>query len=115
MNNNETRMEQRTAERLSDSLDAKIIVGDSSYSGIIMNFSEKGLHLVTATLFDVVDIAAQTSLDLKCKLPTGEMVDINCAVKWFRPKPSPYGVSFSIGMEINDPPVQYKDFLKTCH
>ena len=108
-------MEKRRFERMDDSLDAKIVMGESVYSGIIMNFSEKGLHMVTATLFNVVEIAPDTMLDLKCKLPSGETVDMNCQVKWFRQKPSPFGVSFSIGMEIKEPPLKYREFISAMH
>jgi len=108
-------MDKRQFERKSDNLDAEIVLDDASFPGIIMNFSEKGLHMVTATLFDVTNITSETLLDLKCQLPSGNMVDMNCEVKWYSQKPSPFGVSFSIGMEIKDPPLEYKNFVNTSH
>ncbi len=108
-------MNKRRFERVADSLDAEIIMKENSYAGIIMNFSEHGLNMVTATLFDIANITAETLLDLKCKLPSGDTVDINCEVKWFNQKPSPFGVSFCIGMEIKDPPIEYTEFVQTTH
>ena len=108
-------MDKRRFERVIDNLDAEVVMDGASFSGIIMNFSEKGVHMVTATLFDVEGIASESLLDLKCKLPSGDTIDMNCEIKWFNQKPSPFGVSFSIGMEIKDPPLEYRQFVKTSH
>lgn len=104
-------MDKRRKDRIDESLDAEIISGGVSYSGIIMNFSEAGLYMVTATANSVVDITPSTLLQLKCSLPSGEKVELKCEVKWFQTKPSPHGVSFSMGMEIVNPPKEYKDFI----
>ena len=106
-------MEKRHNSRIVDSLDAEIISGSVSYPGIIMNFSEKGLYMVTATANSVVDIAPSTALELKCKLPSGEKISLNCEVKWFQTKNSPHGISFSMGMGILNPPEGYKKFIQT--
>ena len=105
-------MDKRKSERKVDSLDAEIICGDVSYPGIIMNFSSEGLYLVTATANTVVDITPCTTIQLKCTLPSGINLEMDCEVKWFQTRTSPHGVSFSLGMEIKDPPNEYKEFLK---
>ncbi len=46
-------MEKRVSERISDSLDAEITLDGVNYSGIIMNYSDEGLFLVSATLYDL--------------------------------------------------------------
>ncbi len=106
-------MENRRFERLTNNLDAEIILDGISYSGIIMNFSENGLYLITATIYSIIDIASETILELKCHLPSKEILNLNCEVKWFKKKNSPYGVTFSVGMEIIDPPLRYKEFVST--
>jgi hypothetical protein len=106
-------MNNRRSERLTDSLDVEVIAGGVSYSGLVLNFSAEGLYMVTATTYDVVAIPPSSQVELKCKLPNGENIVMNCEVKWFQTKPSPYGVSFSMGMEINDPPKEYTEYLKT--
>jgi len=106
-------MDKRGIERINDTLDAEVVANSGKYPGIIMNFSEQGVHLVTATTKDIVDIALEKMLKLKCSLPSGDDVALDCEVKWFNSKNSPYGVSFSIGMQILRPPSQYLDFIKT--
>ena len=105
--------EKRRADRITDSLEADIISGDNSYSGIIMNFSKDGLYMVTATANRVVDITPSTILQLKCTLPSRKRVDMQCEVKWFQTRTSPHGVSFSMGMEIMNPPREYQEFIDT--
>lgn len=106
-------MENRRAERLEDSLDVEIVAGGVSYSGLILNFSEDGLYMVTATTYDVVEIPPSSKIAVKCKLPSGEEIIMNCEVKWFQTRPSPYGVTFSMGMHIDNPPQVYKDYLNS--
>ncbi|MBI4849089.1 MAG: PilZ domain-containing protein [Nitrospirae bacterium] len=106
-------MEKRRAKRLTDNLDAEILAGNTTYSGIIMNLSESGLYMVTATSSKVVDISTDSTIELNCKLPSGETLKMKCEVKWFQTKTSPHGASFSMGMEILDPPANYKKFLKS--
>jgi len=105
--------DKRRAERIVESLDAEIISGGQSYSGIIMNFSSEGLYMVTATANRVVDITPSTLLKLKCELPSGKKISLNCEVKWFQTKTSPHGVSFSMGMEIHNPSKEYKKFIES--
>ncbi len=104
-------MENRKSERLTDSLDVEIVAGGVVYSGLILNYSEEGMYLVTATTYEVVDIPPSSKIEVKCKLPTGNEIKINCEVKWFQAKPTPYGVTFSMGMELIEPPQAYKDYL----
>lgn len=106
-------VEKRHSSRIPISLDAEIISGGRSYFGIILNFSEEGLYMVTATANTVIDITPSTTLDLKCTLPSDMSLQMKCEVKWFQTKPSPHGTSFSMGMEIVNPPKEYKEFLST--
>ncbi len=106
-------MEKRSFRRITENLDAEVFLDGISHSGIIMNFSENGLYLITATIYSIFDIARETLLELKCQLPSKEILNLNCEVKWFKKKNSPYGVTFSMGMEIIDPPLRYKEFVST--
>ncbi len=108
-------MEKRGSERIVDSLDAELILDGINYSGIIMNFSENGLHMVSATVYSAVDIPSDAIVGLKSTLPSGDMLEMDCQVKWLRTKSSPFGVTFSMGMEIKSPPLIYKEFLKTLN
>lgn len=108
-------MDNRCSDRVSENLDAEIIAGGVSYSGIIMNFSEEGLYMVTATANSIVDIPPLSTVELKCTLPDGNSLNMNCEVKWFQRKTSPHGVSFCMGMEIKSPPKEYENFLNNIH
>jgi hypothetical protein len=105
--------EKRRTERIVDSLDAEIISNNKSYNGLIMNFSESGLYMVTATAGTIVDVTPSTVVELKCSLPSNKKLSLRCEVKWFQTKNSPHGISFSMGMEILNPPREYKDFIKS--
>lgn len=106
-------MEKRRHKRIIDNLDAEITAGDITYAGIIMNLSEDGCYMVTATSNKDVELGNHLKLKLKCKLPSGKALNMNCEVKWFQTKTSPYGTSFSMGMEIINPPLKYKEFIKS--
>ena len=105
-------MEKRVRERISDSLDAEITLDGVNYSGIIMNYSDEGLFLVSATLYDVDEVDEHTEMEIRCTLPSEEKVNLKCEVKWSNKKDSPFGVSLNMGMKILDPPEKYMEFIK---
>ena len=105
-------MEKRTSERISDSLDAEIELDGVNYSGIIMNYSETGLFLVSATLYEVDQVDSKTEMNVCCTLPSDEKICLKCEVKWCNKKDSPFGVSLNMGLKIISPPEQYKEFIK---
>jgi hypothetical protein len=104
-------MENRRHERIVESLEAEIVSNGTVYSCIVMNFSAEGLYIVTATASSIVEIAPSTILQLNCTLPSGSRLSMDCKIIWFQTKPSSHGVAFSLGLEIVDPPEEYKDFL----
>ncbi|MBI5664117.1 MAG: PilZ domain-containing protein [Nitrospirae bacterium] len=104
--------EKRRSDRIAENLDAEIISGGKTYKGIVMNFSEAGLYMVTATATSIVDITPSTLIELKCKLSSGKKIKLRCEVKWFQTKMSSHGVSFSMGMEILNPPKEYVSFVE---
>jgi hypothetical protein len=105
-------MEKRVSERISDSLDAEITLDGVNYSGIIMNYSDEGLFLVSATLYDLDEVDEHTEMEIRCTLPSEEKVNLKCEVKWSNKKDSPFGVSLNMGMKILDPPEKYMKFIK---
>jgi hypothetical protein len=106
-------MEKRRRKRVIENLDAEIIAGDTMYAGIVMNFSEDGLYMVAATSNKFAEVDDHTGIKLKCTLPSGEALSMNCEIKWFQKKTSPHGTSFGMGMEIVNPPAKYKRFVKS--
>lgn len=106
-------MEKRRHRRLTENLDAEMVAGETMYAGIIMNFSEDGLYLVTATSNKFAEVDKHKGIKLNCKLPSGEALSMDCEIKWFQKKTSPHGTSFSMGMEIVNPPAKYRNFVKS--
>jgi len=106
-------MDKRASERKSDSLDAEITLNGVNYSGIIMNYSEEGLFLVSATLYEVDEVDALTEMEIRCALPSEETINLKCEVKWSNIKDSPFGVSLNMGMKILDPPKKYTEFIRS--
>ena len=105
-------MEKRSSERKSESLDAEITIDGVKYSAIIMNYSEEGLFLLSATLYEVDAVDERSELIVRCILPSDEVLDLNCEVKWSNKKDSPYGVALNMGMKILDPPEKYTEFIR---
>lgn len=105
-------MEKRASERIADSLDAEVVLDGVNYSGIIMNYSEEGLFLVSATLYDIEDVDEKAAMDISCTLPSEEKVNLQCEVKWFNKKDSPFGVSLNMGLRIINPPDKYLEFVR---
>lgn len=106
-------MEKRQHKRKLVSLNAKIISGGTTYSGIIVNLSEEGIYMLTATSDVTIDFNPESRLRLVTELPTKEILGMECNVKWFQKKTSPRGPKFKIGMEIIDPPLTYLEFAKS--
>jgi len=106
-------MENRACERISDSLDAEITLDGVNYSGIIMNYSDEGLFLVSATVYEIDEVDEKTEMEIRCTLPSEEEVSLRCEVKWSNKKDSPYGVSLNLGMKILDPPEKYMEFIRS--
>lgn len=106
-------MEKRACERKSDSLDAEITLNGVNYSGIIMNYSEEGLFLVSATVYEIDEVVEKTEMEIMCTLPSEEKINLRCEVKWSNKKDSPFGVSLNMGMKILDPPKKYTEFIRS--
>ncbi len=106
-------MDKRKNKRKVISLDARIISDGQVYSGIIINLSEEGLFMVNAISRITIDFTPGSTLKLVTQLPTNEILNLDCDVKWFQKKTSPQGPTFKMGMSIIDPPSQYRNFVKT--
>lgn len=104
-------MNKRRHERIIESLNAEIVSNGTVYSCVVMNFSAEGLYIVTATATSIVEISPSTILQLNCTLPSGSKLSMDCRIIWFQTNPSPHGVAFSLGLEIVDPPREYRDFV----
>ncbi len=126
-------------KKITISIDAKLISGKKVYDGFIENISEHGIrwyhysgtiedfsegkiYIKTAPAKIGLDCNPGTIIDLEIQIPSGEIINLQCKVVWSKTqhhtpeksahldKPKKYT---KIGMEIVDPPQQYKKFFKT--
>jgi len=105
-------MESRRSRRLILSLPAEIICGDRRYPGSIENISAEGIYLVTPATMSGEDLAPGTMPELRFRFLSGEEMHLHCRIKWSYPTP-PHGYTNSLGLEIMDPPLTYKEILNT--
>ena len=106
-------MERRHAKRITVNLKAERISCTGDCSVFIENLSESGIYIITSRSKNYKYVPG-TGLDLELELSNGEIINLNCNVKWS------YNNSYeeqtnSVGLEIVDPPFEYKEFIKNLH
>jgi hypothetical protein len=81
------------------------------YMGIIDNISQGGMSVRTLPSKNTTDYSPGTTHELNIQLFSGEMVKLRCRVKWLQ-KMQARELINKMGMEIINPPPQYKKLLK---
>jgi hypothetical protein len=56
-----------------------------------------------------------TDIDLKLELASGKAINLTCRVRWSCLKTPPDGLTDSIGLEVIDPPLPYRNFVRALH
>ena len=90
-----------------------------NYTGFIKNASEEGLSYETYSFASTLKkLSTKKKIDLMLKMPSGETLNLNCEIKWSSllasPWPLPLNYStFNMGMKIIDPPLKYREYVKT--
>jgi hypothetical protein len=105
-------MERRRSKRKIVSLDAEIVSGRIRCTGFTDNLSENGLYMKTSPSETSIDVTPGAIFDMKLQhVPEGTL-NLNCRVLWSYKNP-PNGLTYSIGMEIINPPQEYITFIET--
>jgi hypothetical protein len=105
-------MERRRSKRKTVSLDAEIISGSMTCTGYIDNISVNGMYMRTSPAQTSIDVTPGTIFEMKLHHVPGETLNLNCRVLWSYKNP-PHGLTYNIGMEIIEPPQEYKAFIET--
>ncbi len=105
-------MEKRRTKRITYRLKAERISGNIKSAVFIENLSENGIYMITTSAKTKINFTPDTPVELKLKLSSGETINLHCRVIWSHKIP-PDHLANSVGMEIIDPPLKYKKFLKT--
>lgn len=104
-------MERRSAKRLVVNMKAERLSCTKNCSVFIENISDTGIYMITAPSKNK-DYEPGSKLLLKLKLATGKTLDLQCNVKWSYDN-APEDLTNSVGLEILNPPDEYKNFVKT--
>ncbi len=109
-------MEKRRLLRIPTYIEADIFSGGNSYAAFIGNLTESGVYVETAPTNTPIDFIPGTTLELEFQNPSGEALYLHCEVNWLYTQKNPrQGLVNRMGMEIKDPPLRYKEFIKSLH
>ena len=77
-----------------------------------MNASEEGLAYETYSYaLTLKQLSTNKGINLVLRMPSGESLKLKCAIKWSF-KHLPWSL-FKIGLEVLDPPLEYREYVKT--
>lgn len=91
---------------------ARLILGDKSYPGYIENLTEDDMYLLASPFIPLTQSAPGSAFMLEFSSPSGEMLNLNCRLKWSYRTP-PHGLTKSLGIKVADPSPQYINFFKS--
>lgn len=104
-------MENRAYKRTHVSLAGELCSDDILYAVFITDVSERGLCSIISTFNVPADLIPNAKFNLKIQLNSKETINLSCEERWS--KIINNGSIKRIGWEINNPPAQYSDLLKT--
>jgi hypothetical protein len=85
----------------------QLIIGDERYDGFVINISAHGVGMFVNTSFpeSTINCTRGSVLGLELETPTGELLKLQCEVRWIRIQESPSeGLITSMGMQVIAPP-----------
>ncbi|MBI5056591.1 MAG: PilZ domain-containing protein [Nitrospirae bacterium] len=106
-------MDKRRSKRITVNLKAERISCTNNCSVFIENLSEDGIYMTTAPAKKNEYVPGK-EIDLELELNNGKIINLNCHVKWAIDN-SPDDLTSSVGLEIIDPPSEFKNFVRTLH
>jgi hypothetical protein len=109
------KLERRRSPRVDFKVTAKSISKNKGFQGSIENFSREGI-MKTIPNGQVMEILPGTTIGVSFQTPSGETLNLECEVKWIRHHPDmPFGIKHHIGMEIQNPPQKYMEFVESLN
>ena len=106
----------RASERKIVDIEAELLVGDHTYTGIIENISTDGLyiHFLTEPTNSAKDFLPISKFNIKFQLPSGEKIELVCESRWINIyQEPPDSIVNHLGILLIDPPQKLKDFTDT--
>jgi hypothetical protein len=105
-------IEKRAYKRIPVHLEGEFTSNDTNHTAYIRNVSEYGANAIFTSMKSAKNYITKTKHKLKIQLPSGETINLSCRGQWST-SISLQGFTKEIGLEIIDPPIQYKEFLST--
>jgi hypothetical protein len=102
---------KRHHKRFVITLNAQVIIGGKSYSGVIGNVSEEGVSSTITTYIKTDEqFAPHKLIQLVFELPSGDIIHLDCEIRWFL-RPRELGSNMILGLYIVDPPSKYTEWI----
>jgi hypothetical protein len=80
---------------------------------MIENLSSSGVFKVVFPEKSVIDFFPGKILGINFHIPSGQMLNLECEIKWIRiKKGSPLFLKYQMGVQIVSPPQGYTDFVQ---
>jgi hypothetical protein len=109
-------MERRRSQRVSLSLFAELTLAENNFNGFIENLSETGIFKRVFTNKEVEGFLPGADVAVNFMLPSEEIVDLKCNVKWLRLNSQPFSeIIYEMGLELINPPRKYLEFVKSLY
>lgn len=102
---------RRASQRIPIRIEAQFISNKASYLALIKNISECGIYMKIPHTERIENFKPGTKVNLKFKLPSGQLLPLKCKEIWSIKKAS-NGLIKHIGLEIIHPPQKYKTFYQ---
>lgn len=104
--------DKRHNKRKAVSLSANLIDKDIPYSGLIENISIDGMHVRLTPSNTSKNLSLDSNLKVEFKASAKQSFQLSCRKRWAFNTP-PHGVVKSVGLEITNPSIDFKNFVKT--
>ncbi len=104
--------ERRKSKRSSVEIKAERLSCIKNCSVFIENLSESGINIITAPAKNPNLFEPGSEVELKLQTKNNGIIKLQCNVKWVYDN-SPEDFTNSVGLEINNPPEDYRNFVST--
>ncbi len=101
-------MEKRTSKRIPISLEALLTWGEGTSKAFIADISKSGLHVIISSMESFGQ--SQERATIRIFVPSKQSVELSCNVVWSDVSKLS---SMEMGLEIKDPPDEFKEFYRT--
>ncbi len=105
-------MEKRTSKRIPISLEVRLICLGVTYNAFITNISQSGLYIITSSGENIFPDHAGRILTVEFPVSSKQFLELQCKEVWSNQSELSSKI---IGLEIKDPPVEFKKFYKTSY